>query len=429
MIEIMIVVSILTLLASLTVSNFLDYTAKARKQGAQAYLASYYSSTKNATMYLGCNPGNFVAVGFNPTGIIRSRILTADGGCDDLPVGFPESKDCVSTAYDKNHSGSECVVGDSYKPLFEEEASLENVGDRRCPAIDGQSISPDNKGKDYFFKALACSDYDDDPLLMCVCHNGVIGVGKQCSFDECKDCATENCASYECSTNADCTDTNKPECNSKTRTCQKRSCNPDCIAGQTCNNGSCESVCDEDSNLPHYNPDDGTCVQCTKDAHCTVEGESCLDDNKCGVPPQCTQHDLDNCIYCIGGRSQQQCNSSQHCAGKSSDDTRSVCHACISDSECGCGKKCDTTQSINKCVETLSCNDPSRPLCNNINGQDRCVECIGGENSKNCSGAKPHCDGFRCVECLNDRHCEKIYSDKTTCGGDGVCYDQGEQGP
>ena len=410
MIEIMIVVSILTLLASLTVSNFLDYTAKARKQGAQAYLASYYSSTKNATMYLGCNPGNFVAVGFNPTGIIRSRILTADGGCDDLPVGFPESKDCVSTAYDKNHSGSECVVGDSYKPLFEEEASLDNVGDRRCPAIDGQSISPDNKGKDYFFKALACSDYDDDPLLMCVCHNGVIGVGKQCSSDECKDCATENCASYECSTSSDCTtDANKPECNSKTRTCQPRSCNPRCKEeeGERCNNGSCESICTNDA-LPNYNRENETCVQCTVDNHCDP-GYSCKNNkceqntcgningnyrelvgsNTCGVMIH-QNAGGNNGLTCYSGGVECE-GDTPHCKGNKS------CVQCIKSDHCdACGASCEDNQ------------------------------CSGGQQ---CSDTKPHCDGSRCVECLNDRHCEEIYSDKTTCGGDGVCYDQGEQGP
>ena len=202
MIEMMIVACVITILALVGFANFGRYSEKTNRQEATALLSQYYAYAKSASAEFLCNPGNFVSLGFNPVGQIKSRILAANGDCT-LPLGYPNNNnDCISTAFDKTHTedgGTECrdppiptPLDEYYFPSWTETASIDGVADNECPAVNGVNVTAVNKD-DLTFRTLACLIIDPSAkpfpkaAVACICHNGVIGGNEEaCSKDDCK---------------------------------------------------------------------------------------------------------------------------------------------------------------------------------------------------------------------------------------------------
>ena len=74
LIELMVVVAIIAILATIAVPAYQDFQSKTRQKEAQVLLSSYYSTSQAARAEHGWFPGNFVAVGFNPTGQLGYRV-------------------------------------------------------------------------------------------------------------------------------------------------------------------------------------------------------------------------------------------------------------------------------------------------------------------------------------------------------------------
>lgn len=196
MIEMMIVVSVITIIALIGYSNLGRYSEKTRRQEAVAMLSQYYALAKVATGELLCNPGNFVTLGFNPVGQIGSRIVAQNAACT-LPVGYPKKDTCISTAFDREHVGNECKVPSPspppsfyYSPSWVEVAGIpdKNEDDKsvvkptECPKVNGIKVNAINRGKDLEFRTLGCLlDRNNKPQVVCICHNGLVGHGEtQC---------------------------------------------------------------------------------------------------------------------------------------------------------------------------------------------------------------------------------------------------------
>ncbi len=108
----------------------------------------------------------------------------------------------------------------------------------------------------------------------------------------------------------------------------------------------------EDPAKPHCNDDSmGTCVECTENSHCTVEGESCNPNSgECGDFTPCTPGDAgdaecaangDGDDYCSEGGVCAECIVNEHCTttGEGTcDETSFECRACeVGGSDCESG--------------------------------------------------------------------------------------------
>lgn len=97
LVELMIVVAIIGILATIAIPNFQRFQAKARQSEARNNLAAYYAANKATYSEWNTYIGNFVAIGFRPEGRLGYRVTSQNIAV--MPTGYtgPTEAGCVTT--------------------------------------------------------------------------------------------------------------------------------------------------------------------------------------------------------------------------------------------------------------------------------------------------------------------------------------------
>lgn len=117
LIELMIVVAIIGILATIAIPNYQSFQRKARQSEARALLSGYYTAAKASMAENGNAWGvDFVAVGYNPEGKLTYRVTVTDPGAatvPNTPFGNVGKDGCAATntcgALGNNVTGSYVV--------------------------------------------------------------------------------------------------------------------------------------------------------------------------------------------------------------------------------------------------------------------------------------------------------------------------------
>jgi prepilin-type N-terminal cleavage/methylation domain-containing protein len=97
LVELMVVVAIIGVLSSFAIPQYQAFQSKSRQKEATSSLAAFYKCAQASFTELGQYPGNFVTMGYAPTGPVHYRITSADNAAT-LPAGAIEEAACIDTA-------------------------------------------------------------------------------------------------------------------------------------------------------------------------------------------------------------------------------------------------------------------------------------------------------------------------------------------
>lgn len=113
LIELMIVVAIIGILATVAIPNFTRFQAKARQSGGKSLLAGYYSAQKATYSEFTYFPGNFVGAGFKPEGQLVYRLTAADNAAvtGTAQTNVADSAATAATCVATNTAAASCSVG------------------------------------------------------------------------------------------------------------------------------------------------------------------------------------------------------------------------------------------------------------------------------------------------------------------------------
>jgi type IV pilus assembly protein PilA len=97
LIELMVVVAILGILATIAIPNFQRFQARARQKAGQALLSGYYQAMKATHAEYTYYYGDFVSIGYKPEGEVAYRLTGANDGSAPAAVGMTTEAGCIAT--------------------------------------------------------------------------------------------------------------------------------------------------------------------------------------------------------------------------------------------------------------------------------------------------------------------------------------------
>jgi type IV pilus assembly protein PilA len=96
LIELMIVVAIIGILATVAIPNFQRFQGKARQSSAKSLLSGYYTAQKATYSEYNIYPGNFSGAGYKPDGEIPYRVTASNNSVASTVSGYASG--CTTSA-------------------------------------------------------------------------------------------------------------------------------------------------------------------------------------------------------------------------------------------------------------------------------------------------------------------------------------------
>lgn len=78
LIELMVVVAIIGILATVAIPQYKQFQAKSKRNEVKSLLSAYYTNSQAVFAEVGYHGGNFKTVGFQPQGRIHTRVVAAN---------------------------------------------------------------------------------------------------------------------------------------------------------------------------------------------------------------------------------------------------------------------------------------------------------------------------------------------------------------
>lgn len=167
--------------------------------------------------------------------------------------------------------------------------------------------------------------------------------------------------------------------------------------------GSRNQICSVNADCPA--PLSCEAGRCVSSGFC-VGSSSCAQDSQCGAGLHCANG---CCVPGTAGSCARDADCSAHPATPFCDVARETCVACLTASDCGAGKLCQSEAcvALKGCGQNADCTDPAAPVCDVA--QRACVQCLRQGDCT--SPSTPVCDGtHHCVsgaQCTADPQCAK----------------------
>ena len=151
LIELMVVVTIMGILATIAVPSYRGYQEKAQQKEAETLLSSYFIAAQAAKVEHGFFAGDFEAIGFNPVGKLNYRVRSGNG---TDPANGPFKDECITTKiapsdgncrnawvlWEEASQGSANIIGpiDSSSPPVITDSSFETYAARKLSLSNSQ---------------------------------------------------------------------------------------------------------------------------------------------------------------------------------------------------------------------------------------------------------------------------------------------------
>ncbi len=168
LVELMVVVAIIGIFASMAVPSFKRILVNAKKAEVRSNLGAFYQAASGSYLDYGFYPGNLPATGFFPEGLLKYEYTSLDNGnnsCGSYPLP-PLSKNCQDSCITTGRGGSTTTVCNSYlgTVTWEDIRPLQYDD----PALKLASLpNPVTLGTlDTFYIMGACAGHDGSVLVL-----------------------------------------------------------------------------------------------------------------------------------------------------------------------------------------------------------------------------------------------------------------------
>lgn len=156
LIELMVVVAIIAILATVAIPQYQLFQAKSRRNEGITMLQAYFTAAQATFAEISLYPGNFVATGFAPTGQLHARITAANNDMN-IPVGTPTDPACFLTSDDCDGSAGfmtwqEVTAGGTW--IVQAPATMASVTDTTFSVVSSSMIKPTGMNDEWTINQL-----------------------------------------------------------------------------------------------------------------------------------------------------------------------------------------------------------------------------------------------------------------------------------